>query len=143
MRSFLVVATLLISPILAHAEIQFVGVMTLNGQQQFGLQDTETKNSQWLSLGGQFSEFTLESFQASENTVTLRNGGTVKLLKLQTAPSAPAKPAASTPEYYSVKPGDTGSKIARTHKISVKDLVALNPGVEFTKLKVGDSIRIK
>ena len=143
MRFLPLVTFLALSSVTAHAEIQFVGVMTLNGQQQFGLLDTDTKNSQWITIGGKFADLTLESYQSSESTVTVRQGETVKQLKLQPTPSAPAKPAEPAPEYYSVKAGDTGAKIARTFKMSVGDLAALNPEVQFAKLRVGDTIRIK
>jgi len=142
MRFLPITALLALSTLAAHAEIQFVGVMTLNGQQQFGLQDTESQKSKWLSIGSQFSEFTLESYQATESTVTIRKGDSVKQLKLQNGSFVPPKSLEPAPEYYSVKAGDTLPKIAHTHKMSVKDLLTLNREVD-PILKIGDSIRIK
>ena len=46
-------------------------------------------------------------------------------------------PAVAAPGEYVVKAGDTGAKIARTNGVSLGDLQAVNPGVEWTKLKPG------
>jgi LysM repeat protein len=55
----------------------------------------------------------------------------------------PAEPAVAGPGEYIVKPGDTsGAKIARDHGVALPDLMAVNPGVDWTKLKVGDKLKI-
>ena len=51
-----------------------------------------------------------------------------------------AKKAAAPAHDMSKMAGDTGMKIATAHKISVKDLQAVNPDVDFNRLKVGQKI---
>jgi LysM repeat protein len=61
------------------------------------------------------------------------------------APGAPktSEPPTAGPDEYIVKPGDTsGAKIARDHNVSLSDLMAVNPSVNWTKLKVGDKLKI-
>jgi len=43
---------------------------------------------------------------------------------------------------YFLLPGDTGAKIARANNISLEDLRALNPDVEWNRLSVGQAVRI-
>lgn len=57
-----------------------------------------------------------------------------------TPPSAPAPEATGT-EYVVVK-GDTLGKIAKRNGVTLKALEAANPGVEPTKLKVGQKLTI-
>ena len=51
-------------------------------------------------------------------------------------------PAVAGPDEYIVKAGDGGAKIAKSHGVSLADLQAVNPGVNWTKLKVGDKIKL-
>jgi LysM repeat protein len=51
--------------------------------------------------------------------------------------------AAAGPDEYVVKSGDTGSKIARETGVSLSALEAANPGIDWKKLKVGQSIKTK
>jgi hypothetical protein len=44
---------------------------------------------------------------------------------------------------YQLRPGDTGVKIALMFGISLADLNSLNPGQAWTKLKVGQFVRIE
>jgi LysM repeat protein len=46
------------------------------------------------------------------------------------------------PDEYIVKGGDTGYKIATANGVSVADLQAVNPGVSWTALKVGQKIKL-
>jgi LysM repeat protein len=43
---------------------------------------------------------------------------------------------------YFIQRGDTGAMIARTNNVSLADLRALNPDVDWSKLKVGQAVRI-
>jgi LysM repeat protein len=52
------------------------------------------------------------------------------------------EPAVAGPGEYIVKPGDTGSKIARTSGCSLADLESVNPGVTWTHLKVGEKLKL-
>jgi LysM repeat protein len=51
-------------------------------------------------------------------------------------------PAVAGPGEYIVKSGDTGSKIARANGCTLADLKAVNPGVDWTHMKVGDKLKL-
>jgi LysM repeat protein len=55
---------------------------------------------------------------------------------------AKGEPAVAGPGEYVVKGGDSGAKIARANGVTLGDLLAVNPGVNWTKLKVGDKIKL-
>ncbi len=46
-------------------------------------------------------------------------------------------------KYYKVKKGDSFSKVAQKHNLTLAQLKKLNPGIKINILKVGQSIRIK
>ena len=91
--------------------------------------------------------------QAGFNAVTTELGNLrTDLNKLATA-KAPAPKAAQGGAAkdgaaagpggdYTVKSGDTPAKIARAHGVSIAALMAANPGLEPTKLKVGQKINL-
>jgi LysM repeat protein len=51
-------------------------------------------------------------------------------------------PAVAGPGEYIVKSSDTGSKIARANGCTLADLKAVNPGADWTHLKVGDKLKL-
>jgi LysM repeat protein len=51
-------------------------------------------------------------------------------------------PAVAGPDEYIIKSGDTGAKIARERGVSLTDLQAVNPGVNWTRLAVGQKIKL-
>jgi LysM repeat protein len=51
-------------------------------------------------------------------------------------------PAVAGPGEYIVKPGDTGAKIARANGVGLSDLESVNPGVSWTHLKVGETLKL-
>lgn len=52
-------------------------------------------------------------------------------------------PVVAGPGEYVVKPGDaSGAKIARDHGISLADLQAVNPGVNWNRMKIGDKLKL-
>ena len=51
-------------------------------------------------------------------------------------------PAVAGPGEYIVKAGDGGTKIAKTLVVSVQDLQAVNPGVNWNKLSVGQKLKV-
>ncbi len=53
-----------------------------------------------------------------------------------------AKEAEAPSGFYIIQPGDTGLKIAAKHDLTLADLIALNPEVQWTKLKAGQLVRI-
>jgi len=56
-------------------------------------------------------------------------------------PGEAAAPAG--PGEYKVKPGDTGTKIAKATGVSISELETLNPGIDWRRLKVGQTIKTK
>lgn len=56
---------------------------------------------------------------------------------------AGAATVAAGPGEYKVKPGDTGTKIARATGVSISQLESLNPGVNWRRLRVGQIIKTK
>jgi LysM repeat protein len=54
-----------------------------------------------------------------------------------------SEPATAGPGEYVVKPGDTGTKIAKATGASIGDLEAANPGIDWRRLKVGQKIKTK
>jgi len=69
----------------------------------------------------------------------------VEAAKKAPAPVAAKKggaPAVAGPDEYIVKSGDTGMKIANANGVSIGDLQAVNPGVVWTSLKVGQKIKL-
>lgn len=67
----------------------------------------------------------------------------------ESAKAAPVKaakaggaPAVAGPDEYIVKSGDTGAKIARAQGVSLSDLLAVNPGVNWNRLDVGQKLKL-
>jgi LysM repeat protein len=52
------------------------------------------------------------------------------------------EPAVAGPGEYVVKAGDTGTKIAKANGVNHADLLSVNPGVNWSKLKVGDKVKL-
>jgi LysM repeat protein len=61
------------------------------------------------------------------------------------APKAAKGEAAAVagPGEYVVKPGDTGTKIAKATGASLADLEAANPGIDWKRLRIGQKIKTK
>ena len=51
--------------------------------------------------------------------------------------------AVAGPGEYVVKPGDTGTKIAKATGASLADLEAANPGIDWRRLRIGQKIKTK
>jgi len=71
------------------------------------------------------------------------------ITKIQEAAKKPAvgkkgngEPVVAGPGEYVIKAGDTFAKIARAHGCSPSDVAAVNPGVDSSKLKVGQKIKL-
>ena len=47
------------------------------------------------------------------------------------------------PGEYVVKPGDTGTKISKAVGVSVAELEAVNPGIDWKRLRIGQTIKTK
>ena len=53
------------------------------------------------------------------------------------------EPAVAGPGEYVVKPGDTGMKISKATGVSIGQLEAANPGIDWRRLRVGQVIKTK
>ena len=93
------------------------------------------------------------STQEAFNTVAASLGNIqasiTKIEESQKKPVAAAKSSAATkepavagPDEYVIKGGDTLAKIARAQGYSLADLQAVNPGIDSSKLKVGQKIKV-
>jgi len=70
-------------------------------------------------------------------------------LKIYTADAPPvaSTPAPTTPtvtkKYYNVRSGDTFVKISQRHNMTMDQLKKINPGINISRLTVGQKIRVK
>lgn len=92
---------------------------------------------------------TQDAFTAVAGEMGKINGEIAKLQEAATrAPArssgaaASAGPVVAGPGEYVVKGGDTGYKIATANGVSVGDLQAVNPGVNWNALKVGQKLKL-
>jgi LysM repeat protein len=53
-----------------------------------------------------------------------------------------AEPAVAGPGEYVVRPGDSGTKIANANGVSIGDLQAVNPGINWNGLKPGQKLKL-
>jgi LysM repeat protein len=104
----------------------------------------EKANSNITSLSRQSQD----AFNAVAAQIQEVKGEVTKMQEAATKPKAAAGakgskgPAVAGPDEYIVKAGDGGSKIAKANGVSLADLQAVNPGVNWTKLKVGEKIKL-
>jgi LysM repeat protein len=107
------------------------------------------------SAKGSFSNLqrdTQAGFNAVADQLSSIRGEIAKLQESVTKPRAAAtaangkaakEPAVAGPDEYIVKAGDTsGTKIAKANGVSIGDLQAVNPGVNWNKLKIGDKLKL-
>jgi membrane-bound lytic murein transglycosylase D len=70
--------------------------------------------------------------------VSAGTGGTTVV----NTPNNPTPPPVEK-KYYSVRSGDTFSRIAQSHRMTISQLRRLNPGINIERLSVGQRIRVK
>jgi X-X-X-Leu-X-X-Gly heptad repeat protein len=91
--------------------------------------------------------------QQTQSAVTQLAGGIAtaneKIAKLEEGAKKPMvgkggskEPVVAGPDEYIIKGGDSFAKIARAHGCSIADITAVNPGVDSSKLKVGQRIKL-
>jgi membrane-bound lytic murein transglycosylase D len=68
---------------------------------------------------------------------------TTTVVATTTTPAKTATKTTTTKKYYTVKSGDTFSKIASKYGVTQSKLSKLNPGININKIKVGQKIRVK
>lgn len=93
---------------------------------------------------------TQDGFNLVASELGKTNGEIAKLQEVATrtasAPrtggTASTGPVVAGPGEYVVKGGDTGFKIAQANGVSVADLQAVNPGVNWNRLTVGQKLKL-
>jgi LysM repeat protein len=95
------------------------------------------------------SSDTQTAFQSVANELGSVRAEITKLQESLTKPKAAAAggaakaPAVAGPNEYIVKAGDvSGTKIAKANGVSIADLQAVNPGVDWSKLKIGQKLKL-
>jgi len=86
-----------------------------------------------------------QEFQPTNPVVTNETNPPVNPTVTTVPPATPGTPTAENPGVatdYVVAKGDNYSTIARSKKVSVKALTEANPGVEPTKLQIGQKLHI-
>jgi len=133
----------------AHTE-QLARLDTMEGE----LRSATTASERASEKAGTAVSALQRSTQDAFNAVSLELGNIKgEVAKLQESAKAPARvasapgakaagPAVAGPNEYVVKSGDTGAKIARANNVPLPDLLAVNPGVNWSKLKVGDKVKL-
>lgn len=142
-----------------------VGVAALFKANAVGKKVPDNLPDQLASLETNTTNAAAAADKAGKDIVTLKNSiqsafdsigpeiGNMKasIAKLEEAAKARAvapraakggEPVVAGPGEYVVKPGDTGVKIARAIGASLADLQAVNPNVEWNRLKVGQKIKV-
>lgn len=76
-------------------------------------------------------------------TTNIYVGQKLKVYSNKTVTPTPPKPNPPAKKYYTVKTGDTFSKIAQRNNLTQTQLKNLNPGIKINNIVVGQRIRIK
>lgn len=105
---------------------------------------------------GAYAKKSVESlFKQTQNGFTEVGNSLIKvtedIVKLQDATKKPvaavagkgaAGPVVAGPDEYVVKSGDGGTKIATAHGVTIGELQAVNPGVNWNSLKIGQKLKL-
>lgn len=120
-------------------------IMSMESQVSSAASAAESARSSITRLGNE----TQTAFSSVANELGSVRGELAKIQESLTKPKAAAAaggaakaPAVAGPDEYIVKSGDSGMKIARANGVSIADLQAVNPGINWNKLKVGDKLKL-
>lgn len=114
-------------------------------QQAANAQSAAEKGAQNLK---QLNEQTQSAFNTVSSVIANLQTSVTKLEESAKKPAVSAKkggskePVVAGEGEYVVKGGDSGAKIARANGVSLSDLQAVNPGVNWNKLHVGEKIKL-
>jgi LysM repeat protein len=99
--------------------------------------------------GRDIVSLTRSTQDAFNQMATMIGDANAKITKLEESAKAPVRsgksgggPVVAGPDEYVIKKGDTFAKIARAHGTSIADLQAVNPGVDSSKLKIDQKIKM-
>lgn len=94
-----------------------------------------------------YARQTQEGFNTVGNELAKLREEMTKVQESQKKPAATAarkssEPVVAGPDEYVIKSGDTFSKIAAAQGVKASDIAAVNPGVDSSKLHVGQKIKL-
>ena len=95
---------------------------------------TRSTQEAFNAVGGKLGEF--------QTSITKIEDAMKKPVVVADKAGKKSGPAVAGPGEYLVKAGDGGTKIARTLGVSIQDLQAVNPGVNWNKLSVGQKLKV-
>ncbi len=95
---------------------------------------TRSTQEAFNAVGGKLGEF--------QTSITKLEDAMKKPVVAAAAGKKGGGPAVAGPGEYLVKAGDGGTKIAKSLGVSIQDLQAVNPGVNWNKLAVGQKLKV-
>ena len=95
---------------------------------------TRSTQEAFNAVGGKLGEF--------QTSITKLEDAMKKPVVAEKSKKGGGGPAVAGPGEYLVKAGDGGTKIARSLGVSIGDLQAVNPGVNWNKLAVGQKLKV-
>ena len=95
---------------------------------------TRSTQEAFNAVGGKLGEF--------QTSITKIEDAMKKPVVVADKAGKKSGPAVAGPGEYLVKAGDGGTKIARTLGVSIQDLQAVNPGVNWNKISVGQKLKV-
>ena len=95
---------------------------------------TRSTQEAFNAVGGKLGEF--------QTSITKLEDAMKKPVVAAAEKGKKGGPAVAGPGEYIVKAGDGGTKIARTLGVSIQDLQAVNPGVNWNKLAIGQKLKV-
>lgn len=148
---FFVAGMLVLAAARAQAEILLHGVVKHGERYLFSLSRDAEADSHWLLLGADFAGYKLKNYDADRGLLTLEADGKQIQVHL---PDSRVRSATLRPEdlqqfsdadleslgFHRIMGGETGAKIARAAHITLAELRALNPDLNFAKLHVGQIV---
>jgi LysM repeat protein len=134
---------------LTEQEAKLAKIDAIEGAANAAAENAAKASKQYSELRGQ----TQAGFDQIGPIIGNLQAAVTKLEDAAKAKAAPAgdktgkngkkgEPVTAGPGEYVVKAGDTGMKIASAHHVSVSDLTAVNPGINWSKMKPGDKIKL-
>jgi hypothetical protein len=150
MRSFPLILFSLAS-IAVAAPFEFSAYSIAEGAPRVVITDlADHKSSGWLPIGDSFRGYTVAALDPKTESLTLKRDAESIRLFLKTASVTSAeendhsyeKRPPTGPGIYVTRAGDTGGRIAAQNHLTLAELAALNPNVNWAKLRIGQEIRV-
>lgn len=164
MKALIIPLALIATPLFAEIRLTGVSVVDEKGP-RFVLEDTITKaKGVWIPLGSTFGKYLLAEYDQSDRVLLLKSPDDILRVKLieatikneeskepvkTGAPKETQEELASLSDeellargYIRLKRGTTYRDIALSAGLSVEELIAMNPDVDYRRLRVGQVVRV-